>query len=396
MEVGFVKDRLALLLDHFSVVNDNRQAAKVRYPLREVLFLVMCATIAGCDDFDEIADWGSNNQPFLCEYSEFYHGIPCEDWLRAIINRIDPALFEACFRSWVASLLPDGGGDVLELPNLIAFDGKSVRGSGKAGGCHKAGTAADRPLHLVSAWASSQRLVLAQEGVVAKHNECHAMLAIFERLNIKGALITIDAIATHPKMAHAILDQGGDYLLALKANQKRLHTEVNMYFSDPQTQGLSQHVDVDKDHGRIETRTTIVSHNVDWMIGPRKTVPKEEARFPRLACLIKSVNEIECKGHITKQTRHFIASKPLTPDQAAHAIRSHWGIESLHWVLDVIFKEDQSRLRTGHGAHNMALVRRLAFNLLRLGKGKRSMKTARKAAGWNTNNLKAILNATLC
>jgi predicted transposase YbfD/YdcC len=393
MEVGFVKDRLALMLDHFGVVDDDREAAKVRYPLREVLFLVMCATIAGCDDFDEIADWGSNNRPFLCEYSEFYHGIPCEDWLRAIINRIDPALFEACFRSWVASLRRD---DRADTPDLIAFDGKSVRGSGKAGGCHKAGTAADRPLHLVSAWASSQRLVLAQEGVDVKHNECHAILAIFERLSIKGALVTIDAIATYPKMAQAILDQGGDYLLALKTNQSRLHNEINMYFSDPETQGLPRHIDVDKDHGRIETRTTIVSHDVDWMTGSRKNVPKEETRFPRLACLIKSINEIECQGKITQQTRYFIASKPLTPDQAAHAIRSHWGIESLHWVLDVIFKEDQSRLRTGHGAHNMALVRRLAFNLLRIGKGKRSMKTARKAAGWNADNLKAILNATLC
>jgi predicted transposase YbfD/YdcC len=295
MEEGFVKGRLRLLLDHFAAVGDPREPAKIKYPLREVLFLVTCATIAGCDDFDEIADWGAYHLEFLRSHSEYYFGVPKEDWLRVVLNRIDPALFEACFTAWTISLR-------LDAADLVALDGKTLRRSGDS-------ATGRPPLHLVSAWASTQRLVLAQEAVDAKENECAAILAILGRLSLKGALVTIDAIATNPTIAAAITAAGGDY--------------------------------------------------------------------------------------ITAETRYFVSSAALTPDRAAEAVRAHWGIESLHWVLDVTFKEDLSRLRRGHGAANMALVRRLAFNLVRAGRGKRSIKTARKAAAWNTRVLAEILNAPI-
>ena len=376
MDQTFAKDRLRLLLDHFAQVGDPRDACKVRYPLGEVLFLVTCATIAGCDDYDEIADWGVAHRNFLRRYGEFFFGTPKEDWLRVVLNRIDPALFEACFTTWAKTLRPDA-------PDLIALDGKTVRRSGdEALGLG--------PVHLVSAWASTQRLVLAQEAVEAKTNECAAILAILDRLSVKGALVTIDAIATHPTIAAAITDKGADYVLALKRNQPTLHDEVVAYFDDPATTGLLRLETLDKDHGRIETRTTTVSHDIGWMTGDRRHPGQH--RFPKLACLIKATTQVERKGKITRDTRYFIASAALTPERAAEAIRSHWGIESLHWVLDVVFKEDQSRLRRGHGAANMALVRRLAFNIVRAGKGKRSIKTARKAAGWKTENLEALLS----
>jgi predicted transposase YbfD/YdcC len=376
MDQTFAKDRLRLLLDHFAVVGDPREACKVRYPLAEVLFLVTCAAVAGCDDYDEIADWGIDHREFLTGYGEYFFGTPKEDWLRVVLNRIDPALFEACFTSWARTLRADA-------PDLIALDGKTVRRSGdEAGGL--------KPIHLVSAWASTQRLVLAQEAVDAKDNECAAILSILDRLPLKGALVTIDAIATNPAMAKAITDKGGDYLLALKRNQPTLHDEVAAYFADPATTGLSSLQSVDKEHGRIEIRTTTVSHDVGWLTGDRRH--PGEHRFPALASLVQATTTVERQGKTTRDTRYFIASARLTPERAAHAIRSHWGIESLHWVLDVIFKEDQSRLRQGHGAQNMALVRRLAFNMVRAGKGRRSIKTARKAAGWNTNTLKAIIN----
>jgi predicted transposase YbfD/YdcC len=146
----------------------------------------------------------------------------------------------------------------------------------------------------------------------------------------------------------------------------------------------------DKDHGRIETRTTTVSLEAGWLTGDRRH--PGEHRFPGLKSPVRSTTEVERMGKISRETRYFISSAALTPERAATAVRSHWGIGSLHWVMDVVFKEDQSRLRRGHGAQNMALVRRLAFNMLRAGKGKRSIKTARKAAGWNTETLKAILN----
>ena len=375
MEQGFVKDRLRLMLDHFGAVGDPREGCKVKYPLREVLFLVTCASIAGCDDYDEIADWGVQHQAFLKGYAEYFFGTPKEDWLRVVLNRIDPALFEACFTAWALSLRSDA-------PALIALDGKTVRRSGDE-------AAGLKPIHLVSAWASSQRLVLAQEAVDTKDNECAAILAILNRLAIKGALVTIDAIATNPAMAKAITDKGGDYLLALKRNQPTLHDEVAAYFADPATTGLARIEAVDKDHGRIETRTTTVAHDVGWLTGDRRH--PGEHRFAALKSLVQTTTQVERHGKITRDTRYFIASALLTPERAAEAIRHHWGIESLHWVLDVIFKEDQSRLRRGHGAHNMALVRRLAFNMVRDGKGKRSIKTARKAAGWNTDILQAII-----
>ena len=214
-------------------------------------------------------------------------------------------------------------------------------------------------------------------------------MAILDRLDIKGALVTIDAIATNPGMAKAITDKGGDYLLALKRNQPTLHDEVAAYFADPATTGLARVEAVDKDHGRIETRSTTVSHDVGWLTGDRRH--PGEHRFAALTSLIRTTTQIERKGKVTHDTLYFIASARLTPERAAEAIRHHWEIESLHWVLDVIFKEHQSRLRRGHGAHNMALVRRLAFNMVRAGKGKRSIKTARKAAGWNTDVLRNII-----
>lgn len=375
MEPLFVKDRLRLLLDHFGEVRDPRETAKVRYPLREVLFLVTCATIAGCDDYDEIAAWGASHLEFLRRHAEYFFGVPKEDWLRVVLNRIDPALFEACFMAWALRLRADAA-------DLIALDGKSLRRSGDSA----AGT---KPLHLVSAWASTQRLVLAQEAVDAKENECAAILAILERLSIKGALITIDAIATNPAVAEAIVQADGDYVLALKANQPSLHREVVRFFADPATKGLQTTEVTDKDHGRIETRRTTVSHEVEWLEGARRY--PHEPRFPALKSLVMTTTRTEWRGKVTTETRYFLSSAKLSAQRAGEAIRAHWGIESLHWVLDVVFKEDQSRLRRGHGAQNMALVRRLAFNLVRAGRGKRSIKTARKTAGWDPAFLESLI-----
>jgi predicted transposase YbfD/YdcC len=375
MEEMFVKDRLRLLLKHFGEVKDPRDPAKVMYPMPEVLFLVTCASIAGCDDYDEIADWGVHRLDFLRNYGEYYFGTPKEDWLRTVLNRIDPALFEACFMAWATALRPDA-------PTLIALDGKTLRRSGDT-------AAGQKPLHLVSAWASTQRLVLSQEPVDAKENECAAILAILDRLSVKGALVTIDAIGTNPSVAQAILDRGGDYVLALKRNQPTLHDEVSRYFEDPETNGLATVETTDKDHGRIETRSTTVSHEVAWLQSDRRY--SGEPRFPGLKALVRTTTRTERRGKVTEETRYFLSSAALSPERAAEAIRGHWGIESMHWVLDVIFKEDQSRLRKGHGAQNMALVRRLAFNIVRAGRGKRSIKTTRKAAGWNPSVLAQLI-----
>lgn len=373
------RNSLRYLLEHLGEVPDDRDPAKVQFPLKEVLFLTTCASMAGCEDYDEIVEWGDINLDFLRRHEEFYFGVPRVDWLRTLMNRIDTDLFEACFHAWARNLRSDA-------PDIIALDGKSLRASADA-------PRGERARHLVSAWASTQRLVLAQRAVDGKTNECAAMLDLLARMRLDGALVTIDAIATNPTVAQAILDAGGDYVLALKANQSTLKNDVEAYFEQADEGEIETIETVDKDHGRLEQRTYSVSHNVDWLTGPRRH--PGEPWLPGLACLIKTTTRSERQGHVIEQTRYFVSSAQLSAERAATAIRGHWGIESLHWVLDVIFKEDQSRLRRGHGAQNMALVRRLAINLVRNGRGKKSIKTARKAAGWNPHVLEAMLQAEM-
>ena len=370
--------RQRTLLDHFSTIKDPREPAKVRYPLDEVLLLVVSATIAGCDDYDEIAAWGRSHLAFLRRLSEFHFGTPCEDWLRVVMNRIDPDLFQACFTAWARDLCP-------EAATVIAIDGKTSRRSHDR-------ARAQRPLHLVSAWATTERLVLAQEAVDDHQNECGAIPELLERLALEGALVTIDAIACNPQVAAQITARKADYLLAVKANQPTLYGEVQAYFADPPAGETTTLVELDKDHGRIETRRYILSHNVDWLSGDRRY--PGEPRFAGLTSIALVESEVEIRGATTTTARrYYLSSAKLTPERLAHAVRGHWGIENgLHWVLDVVFREDQSRLRRGHGARNMAIVRHLALNLVRLGKGKRSIKTTRKVAGWDPNELARLLH----
>lgn len=376
----FRPSRLRALLEHFSRIEDPRDPPKVRYPLREVLFLVVAATIADCEDYDEIALWGENHLDFLRRFSEFHFGTPCSDWLRVVMNRIDPELFQACFTDWALALRPDA-------PKLIAIDGKTSRRSHDRAAGRKA-------LHLVSAWATTERLVLAQEAVDEKENECAAIPEILDRLNLDGAIVTIDAIACNPAIAKAITDRNGHYLLAVKANQPTLFAEIGRYFDDPNA-AVAVHTDTDKGHGRIETRRYLVSTEVDWLSGDRRY--PDEPRFPKLAAIAMVEATVEKAGSATTMRRLFLSSAALSPQRLEQAIRGHWGIEnSLHWVLDVTFGEDQSRLRKGHGAVNMAVVRHFAINAVRLGKGKRSIKSTRKLAGWDPDVLASLLNPHAC
>jgi predicted transposase YbfD/YdcC len=375
LEEAFRPSRLRALLERFAVISDPREAPKVRYPLCEVLFLTVAATIADCEDYEEIAQWGAAHLPFLRRFSEFHFGTPCADWLRVVMNRIDPELFQACFTDWALSLGPDA-------PKLIAIDGKTSRRThDRARG--------RRALHMVSAWATSERLVLAQEAVDEKANECAAIPELLDRLDIAGALVTIDAIACNPAIAAAITSRDGDYLIAVKANQPTLHREIAAYFADPAARAETVE-ELDKGHGRLETRRYAVSHEVDWLSGDRRF--PDEPRLPGIRAIARVEAEVEKAGETSRATRYYLSSAPLTPGRLAQAVRGHWGIENgLHWVLDVVFREDQSRLRTGHGARNMAVVRHFAINAVRLAKGRRSIKTTRKLAGWNPDFLAGIL-----
>jgi predicted transposase YbfD/YdcC len=373
------RDRLALLLKHFSEIEDDREPHRVAYPLAEVLLLVTSATIAACDDFDEIAAWGEHHLSFLRRFAPFHHGVPCARWLRVLINRIDPDLFRRCFESWVSAMWPD-------RPEFIAIDGKTARRSHD----RRKGVKA---LHTLSAYATTAKLVLAQMSVPEKTNEIAAIPELLDDLSaagqLKGALVTIDAIGCQVEIADKIVAHGADFMLALKGNQPTLEADVADYFRTAPKAELVVKTTVEKGHGRIETRTYAASANVDWILSD-KSYPGQP-RFAHIKTIVRVEERVEHADKSTLDTRYFISSAPLDIERFAKAVRGHWGVESMHWLLDVEFKDDLSRYRSRHGAKNMAVVRRFALGLVRANKTKGSVKTRRKAAGWDPRFLLQIL-----
>ena len=338
--------------------------------------MVVCGTIASGDDYEDIVDWGKGHLTFLRGFAEFHYGIPCVDWLRTVMNRIDPDLFKACFSSWVAECWPDKLG-------LVAIDGKTSRRS------HNRKTG-QKALHLVSAFATNSRLVLGQEAVDEKSNEITAIPALLERLDVEGALVSIDAMGCNPNVAHSILDAKADYLLAVKDNQPTLHADIESYFETAPSAEIERIETVGKEHGRIEVRTHKVSHVADWYAAQRSY--PGAPRIPKITTIAIIESHIERGNKTETERRSYISSRALSAAAFADAARSHWAIENnLHWTLDVTFNEDQSRLRTGHGAKNMAVVRHFALNLVRQIADKRSIKRRRKRASWDPQYLLAIL-----
>jgi len=400
------KSRLRVLLDHFGEIEDPRPAHRVAYPLSEVLLLTVCATIADCDSYEEIGAWGEKHIEFLRQFLPYYHGVPGSRWLTLLMNRINPALFSACFTDWVRSCWPDQA-------ELVAIDGKTLRRSHDRG-------AGQPPLHLVSAFATTSKLVLGQEAVADKSSEVTAIPVLLKRLaesgGLQGSVVTIDAIACNGTIAKAVRDAGADYLLAVKANQPTLRGEIETYFKDAPASSLERTgTDVDKGHGRIEQRTVTVGRETEWLTGKRRF--PGELRLPDVAAIIRVESKAELKDRCRSETRYYITSATFSAEAAAEAVRGHWAIEnSLHWTLDVVFGEDLSRLRKGHGARNMAVVRHFAVNHIRQAPEPpaqenaglrrprknpapprpKSVRLRRKLSGWDTEYLQAILNAKMC
>jgi predicted transposase YbfD/YdcC len=371
--------RLALLLHHFSELTDDREPWRIVYPLAEVLLLVVCATIAGCDDFDDIVAWGEHHLHFLRQFSEFHHGIPCERWLRSLVNRVDPILFARCFADWVAALWPG-------RHDIIAIDGKTSRRTHD----RRKGV---KGLHTLSAYASTARLVLAQTCVPEKTNEITAIPDLVDELaaagQLEGALVTIDAMGCQVEIADKIVAHKADYLLALKGNQPTLEAEVEDYFRTAPPDQLVTKTTVEKGHGRLETRIYTATGEVDWITSARSYPGRP--RFTTIRTLVKVHSRVEYADRCSFDTRFYISSAVLDIARIAGAVRGHWGVESMHWLLDVEFKDDLSRYRAGHGAKNMAAIRRFALNLVRANKAKGSIKTRRKRAGWSPEFLLEIL-----
>ena len=338
------------LLSIFSRLEDPRSGPAKRYGLSEIIVMAICAVLCGADDWVEVADWCEDEGEWLKGFLDLPHGTPSHDTFGDVFRVLDPDVFESCFREWI-------GGLVGVVKDIIALDGKTVRGS-------KDGSIP--PLHLVSAYATSLGLTLGQEGSAGKGNELKAVRALLDTLVLDGCIVTLDALGCQTDIAATIVDKGGDYVLAVKANQKTLSEALAESFETGDTLGwgsadVQHQTTVEKDHGRIETRRAVLVFQIDWL---PDAIRKE---WPTLGA-VGMIETTQEKGTtVSTDRRYFIMSRSVTKvGDFSRAVRAHWGIESMHWVLDVTFREDACRVRKDQAARNLSLLRKITFAMLRL------------------------------
>lgn len=337
------------LADVFVSITDPRQARKVEHDLVELLVVAVNAVLVGADSFVEIELWANEKLDWLRRYLKLEHGIASHDTFGRLFGLIDPQEFEAAFRRWVGAILPALG------PNaVVAIDGKTSRRSGKVDAT---------PLHLVSAFAAGAGLVLGQRATAEKSNEKTAIPQLLATLALEGCIVTIDAMGTQANIARAIRDRGAHYILSAKDNQPTLADSIRDFFAlfkaNPEKTSHAFAQTVEKNHGRIEVRRCFVFDQLDCL-------PKPE-QWPDLACFVVIESERTVRGKTSIEQRLYISSLAPDASQISAAIRSHWAVENrLHWCMDVVFADDQMRARTGHAAHNLAVLRHITMNLIRL------------------------------
>jgi predicted transposase YbfD/YdcC len=368
-------DETVVFLSYFKDLKDPRQQGKVTYPLDEILLLCLLAVLAGAETVVDIALFGRKKRELLRRFRPFKDGTPAHDHLGDILAVLDAEQFQSCFIAWVAALtgVPEG---------VIAIDGKTSRRSGRKNGGSPA-------IHMVSAFAARQRLVLGQVKVAEKSNEIIAIPKLLDMLAIEGAIVTIDAMGCQRDIAQKVMDKKADYVLALKGNQGSLREDVELFVAEQRAAGfkdttVSRDQTVDGDHGRIETRTTTVIHDVAWL--------QKRHDWPGLKAVVIVDSTREIAGKFEHETRFYITSLVLLAHLLGPIIRSHWAIEnSLHWVMDMIFRDDECRVRTDHAPANFATIRHMAHNLIRNAPGKDSLRLKRKAAGWDDDFLADLI-----
>src|SRR5271167_1273093 len=381
-------------LRHFNDLPDPRQRAKVTYPLEEVLLLALLAVLAGAETFVEIARFGEKKLDLLRRFRPFLDGTPSHDHLGDIFAALDAEQFQRCFIAWVASLIGVPAG-------VVAIDGKTVRRSG--------GKGAKGAIHMVSAFAAGQRLVLGQVKVAEKSNEIIAIPKLLDMLAIEGAIVTIDAMGEAGQrfrqaqpdgmarrgcqrdIAQKIVDKKADYVLALKGNQGSLRGDVEVFVAEQKAKDfndttISRDETVDADHGRIETRTTAVIHDIAWL--------QQRHNWPGLKAVVMVQSTRETGDKIERETRYYITSLAMMAILLGPIVRGHWAIEnSLHWVMDMTCRDDECRVRTNHAPANFTTIKHMAHNLIRKAPGKDSLRLRRKVAAWDDDFLASLVAA---
>ncbi|HEV7367905.1 ISAs1 family transposase [Arenibaculum sp.] len=364
----------------FDGLPDPRTGNAKRHDLLEVLTIALTASVCGAESCSDFADFAVDREDLFREFLRLENGVPSHDTFSRIFRLLDPAAFSACFGRFLDGLGAAGEG-------VVAIDGKTLRRSFDD-------AARGNPLAVVTAFASASRLVLGQQSfrVAEGDSEILAARALLECLDLSGQLVTADALHCQKETAQVIRDRGGDYLLRLKANHPALHAMVDEYFADPDLRaGLAAAATTDADHGRIEIRRAWVSHDLDWLRGP-KSASSEPVLLPDMTCLGLIETTVEHRGKTTTTRHCHLSSRALSPAAYLQAARAHWAVEnSLHWVLDVTFDEDRARNRKDHGPENLATLRKLALNVLRRARPEISIRRKRKRSGWSNDFARSIL-----
>jgi predicted transposase YbfD/YdcC len=367
---------------HFFNLPDPRRAERSPYRFLDLIFMAVAATVAGAQDWPQVAVFASKRKDWLarfCQLPTDEQGqlrTPCADTFERLFKRVNPRYFARCLANWTAALA-----DGLGLEH-IAIDGKALRGSGRP----EDGL---RALHLVSAWATANRLTLGCVACSEKSNEITAIPQLLELLELKGALVTIDAMGTQRDIARQIVDQGGDYVLPVKGNQQGLLEDAEALFNRVVEKGFEgvrydQFESEEKGHGRLERREYMVLYDLEGMV--------EKDKWAKLTAVGLCMREREVDGKLTREEHYFIGSRAMPAAGYARALRGHWGIENTcHWSLDVTFREDENRVANRTAGVNLALVRRLALSLIKNHKAKGSVAQKRYAAAMDTNLLEKIL-----
>ena len=351
-------------------LEDPRAGNAGLHDFHELLMIALCAVLCGGQGAVDMALFAKAKEPYLRGFLKLENGVPSHDTFSRLFRQLDPTQFQAAFQRFMA-------GFAEQCQGVVAIDGKVLRRSfDRASG--------KSALHMVSAWGCEQRMVLAQIATDAKSNEITAVPALLKMLSLKGTIVTTDALNCQRAIAQQIVDQGGDYALALKGNQGTLHDDVRIYLDDPATRATTAKPRVEADHGRIETRTATVCTDIDWL--------QKDHQWPGLTAVGKVVRIRETPATTTTETAYYLLSQALSAERLNEVVRSHWGVENrLHWRLDVVMNEDQDRTRLGNGPHNLAVLRHMALNVMQKDKTKGSLRGKFKRAGWDDTYLTSLV-----